>query len=238
MPPHLLLPRTLVFPPLMQFQVEKISASGGDLGGKFVFKKRVGFTGTLSSMLPMSMGACGFNRGTEGEMVHVLTEPSIVKPIGGLGRDWTSKSLLDMIAKGDTRLDGPLHALIDTGALVTGMSNFEVARALLELGLHHMRGCVFIDDDGHKRILLRDGLRVMRLEQCGLALSERFTFYDQVHTMGMDIPQPQASHAALTLSKDMTFRDYAQVASQQYDAQPVVSRALTAALTLAAPAAR
>ena len=28
--------------------------------------------------------------------------------------------------------------------------------------------------------------------------------------MGMDIPQPQAAHAALTLSKDMTFRDYAQ----------------------------
>ena len=28
-----------------------------------------------------------------------------------------------------------------------------------------MRGCAFIDDEGHKRILLRDGLRVMRLEQ-------------------------------------------------------------------------
>ena len=89
------------------------------------------------------------------------------------------------------------------------MSNLR-SRALLELGLYHVRGCVFIDDDGHKRILLRDGLCVMRLEQCGLALSKRFSFYDQVHTTGMDIPQPQAACAALTLSKDMTFRDFAQ----------------------------
>ena len=33
----------------------------------------------------------------------------------------------------------PLHALIDTGALITGYSNFEVARALLELGLDHVQ---------------------------------------------------------------------------------------------------
>ena len=40
--------------------------------------------------------------------------------------------------------------------------------------------------------------------------SKRFSFYDQVHTTGMDIKQAAASRAALTLGKDMTLRDYAQ----------------------------
>ena len=40
--------------------------------------------------------------------------------------------------------------------------------------------------------------------------SRRFTFYDQVHTTGMDIRQAPAARAAVTLGKDMTLRDYAQ----------------------------
>ena len=39
---------------------------------------------------------------------------------------------------------------------------------------------------------------------------ERFSFYDQVHTTGMDIKQVLDARAVLTLGKDMTFRDYAQ----------------------------
>ena len=40
--------------------------------------------------------------------------------------------------------------------------------------------------------------------------SRRFTFYDQVHTTGMDIKQAPAARAGVTLGKDMTLRDYAQ----------------------------
>lgn len=39
----------------------------------------------------------------------------------------------------------PFHALIDTGALITGMSNLQVAKALLKYGLKGMDGCVFLD---------------------------------------------------------------------------------------------
>lgn len=46
--------------------------------------------------------------------------------------------------------------------------------------------------------------------RCGLHPTSRFTFYDQVHTTGMDIPQAIHARAAQTLGKDMTFRDYAQ----------------------------
>ena len=43
--------RTLVFPELMRFQEEKISASGGDLGGSLIFPKRIGFTGTQQAIV-------------------------------------------------------------------------------------------------------------------------------------------------------------------------------------------
>ncbi|KUF93228.1 Peptide-N4-(N-acetyl-beta-glucosaminyl)asparagine amidase A [Phytophthora nicotianae] len=59
-------------------------------------------------------------------------------------------------------------------------------------------------------ILLRDHNAPMPLVQCGLSPSKRFTFYDQVHTTGMDIKQFVNARAVVTLGKDMTFRDYAQ----------------------------
>ena len=58
-------------------------------------------------------------------------------------------------------------------------------------------------------VLLRGG-KVVKLADSGLAWNERFSFYDQVHTTGMDIKQTVDACAALTLGKDMVFRDYAQ----------------------------
>lgn len=53
-------------------------------------------------------------------------------------------------------------------------------------------------------------MKVVKLSESGLAWHERFSFYDQVHTTGMDIKQAVDACAALTLGKDMVFRDYAQ----------------------------
>ena len=50
----------------------------------------------------------------------------------------------------------------------------------------------------------------MRLQQAGVPVHRRFSFYDQIHTTGMDIHQCIDAKAAITLGKDMTFRDYAQ----------------------------
>ena len=43
-----------------------------------------------------------------------------------------------------------------------------------------------------------------------LTLPPTPSYSDQVHTTGMDVPQPLGARAALTLGKDMTFRDFAQ----------------------------
>merc|ERR1711988_493975 len=44
----------------------------------------------------------------------------------------------------------------------------------------------------------------------GLPKRKRFTFYDMVHTTGIDIPQVEDAVAAITIGKDTTFRDFAQ----------------------------
>ena len=88
------------------------------------------------------------------------------------------QSLLNRIAKADP----PYHALIDTGALVTGMTNLEVATYLLQNGLETMQGVVFLDAADKKMILVRTSMKVMPLEQSGLNRSVIFSFYDQVHT--------------------------------------------------------
>ena len=86
----------------------------------------------------------------------------------------------------------------------------QVAHALLRAGLAEVDAVVFLDEHDRKMTLLRHGLKVVELAECGVALERRFSFYDQVHTTGMDIEQLVNAHAVLTLGKDMVFRDYAQ----------------------------
>jgi hypothetical protein len=90
------------------------------------------------------------------------------------------------------------------------MNNLQVARYLLTHGLAGMEGVVFLDEKDRKVILLRAGLRVLSLAGCGVAPHKRFTFFDQVHSTGVDVQQTLSARAAMTLGKDMTFRDFAQ----------------------------
>lgn len=99
---------------------------------------------------------------------------------------------------------------MNLGALITGLSNKAVAEYLLKAGLENMKGVVYLDESDRQMVLLRKGFKVVKLADSGLAWNERFTFYDQVHTTGMDIKQTVDACAAVTLGKDMVFRDYAQ----------------------------
>ena len=89
------------------FQVVPVSEADGSktFGCRWVLKKK---------------------KGSDGKMLHVLTNPSVVSvhfaPAG-----WTVESLLEIVANSEPRF----NALIDTGALVTGLSNEGVARKLL-----------------------------------------------------------------------------------------------------------
>jgi len=195
-----------VFPETAQHQNLKLSATGQELGGNVLFPTRLGFSGTPSDLLPLELGAPRYEPGSDAKMLAYLTDPQTVTPMKML-TDWNVEKLLTRIATADP----PIRALIDTGALVTGMSNLEVARFLLEKGLKWAEGCVFLDENDRQMILMRKDWNVIPLQRvAAMPMSKRFTFYDQVHTTGMDIKQSAAAQAAITLGKDMCLRDYAQ----------------------------
>ncbi|GLE02888.1 hypothetical protein PINS_up011752 [Pythium insidiosum] len=196
--------RQHVFPSCMNFQKLKVSACGHELGSNELFSRRIGFSGTPSNLLPLDLGECYYEPRSDGSIFTALTNPRIVSIERKV--NWSARSLLLDIA----RANPPFHALIDTGALITGFENHEVAAFLLEHLPAEMEGVVFLDQDDRQMILLRDHNAPMPLVQCGLNPAKRFTFYDQVHTTGMDIKQCVNARAVVTLGKDMTFRDYAQ----------------------------
>lgn len=196
--------RQHVFPLCMNFQKLKISACGHELGSNSLFANRIGFSGTPSNLLPMDLGECYYEPRSDGSIFQTLTNDRVVSIERKI--NWTARSILLDIAQANP----PVHALIDTGALITGFDNQEVATFLLAHLPQEMEGVVYLDAEDRQMILLRDHNAPMPLVQCGLHPSKRFTFYDQVHTTGMDIKQCVHARAVLTLGKDMTFRDYAQ----------------------------
>lgn len=67
-------------------------------------------------------------------MVHYLTDPAVASH-RLLDTEWSVTRLLSEVARST---DPPFHALIDGGALVTGMTNLEVAR-WVNLGNYFVR---------------------------------------------------------------------------------------------------
>ena len=199
-----------VFPSTMHHQRVKICSSGQELGSRILFGRRLGFSGTPSNLLPVHLLPCHFELGSEGKILYTLTNPEITtesplsKELEDSGETWSAKGILDQICRSN------YHALIDTGALITGYSNFEVAQYLIENGLSNLKGCVFLDSSDRKMIYIRGAEKAIPLSECGLSRGDRFTFYDQVHTTGMDIKQHLNAVAIQTIGKDMSFRDLAQ----------------------------
>ncbi|KAF7457140.1 EF hand family protein [Cryptosporidium felis] len=197
----------LVFPELLEYSERQLSASGQEIGGEILFSTRLGFSGTPSELLPVELGRCEFEKGSDGEMIHYLTNGSIVSSIEILDVDWTVRDFLMGICRSR---DKEVHALIDSGAFVTGLSNVQVAEFLLRNGLKDIDAVVFIDERDKQMIMLRDGFRVIEISQCGVSLERRFAFYDHVHSIGQDVKHTPLAKAILTVSKDMVFRDFAQ----------------------------
>ena len=193
-----------VFPATMSFSSLKLSASGQELGGAIVFGSRLGFSGTPSELLPEELGTPTYEEGDDARMLTVLTSSAALSH-ELLRPGWNARAILRRAATAEPRR----HALIDTGALVTGLSNAEAASFLLSTGLSSFEACVYLEG-GRKLVLRRGGGPPLTLERCGVQPARRFVFFDHVHTTGTDVELPAHARAFLTVGKDVTFRDLAQ----------------------------
>ena len=127
----------IIFPEVLAYQNLKLSACGQELGGDMLFGRRIGFSGTPSDILPQELGSCQYEKGSDGKVVHYLTHPAVVRHVN-IPLGWSVASLLNYIATAQP----PFLALIDTGALITGMSNRMVSETLLASGLVGLKGVV------------------------------------------------------------------------------------------------
>lgn len=98
--------------------------------------------------------------------------------------------------------------LLDTGALIKGISNKEAAESIQGLinKSSPLKGTVYFNEDNSIVVHL-DGCEPVALDT--VAISERFSYYDQVHTTGVDIKQSPRAKAVLTYSYN-TVRDMTQ----------------------------
>jgi hypothetical protein len=98
-----------VFPKIMAFQEIKASACGHELGSSMLFGRRIGFSGTPSNLLPIDLGECFYEPGSDGNIVTVLSDPNVTTA-EVLSDDWGPRMLLRKIATSQPSF----HALIDT----------------------------------------------------------------------------------------------------------------------------
>ena len=208
--------RTLVFPRCTSRRKIKIQASGTDISADTIFHARLGMSGTPSSMEWPGLDYAVFNKVDQAKTLKTLTDPSIMNVFHDkVFMQWTVKGLLREVAS-----SGRVHALIDTGALITGFDNREVAQELLEHLPPKFHGVAYLNEKTDAQTLL---LRVKPgetgpgsadtdplLKDARVPMESRFTFYDQIHTTGVDIKQAPNAVAAITLNKGMTYRDLAQ----------------------------
>eukprot|EP00439_Symbiodinium_sp_Y106_P034835 s424_g4.t1 len=178
-----------VFPGVMGLSDSLLSCTAQDGGTRC---RRLGFSGTPSEVLPASMGKIHYEQGCDAKILSTLLNANVVTRTETLPAGWDPAWLLQRAATGE------FHALIDAGALVAA------SKLLESLPSSSFFGVVFLTEADESVVLVRDG-RILPLADCGL-------FYDHVHTTGLDVPQAPYARAALTLGKDMLWRDYAQAA--------------------------
>jgi hypothetical protein len=87
----------LIFPEVLVYQGLKLSACGQELGGDMFFGKKIGFSGTPSDILPLELGSCHYERGSDGRVVHYLSSTNVMRtrivPTG-----WNARSILELVA--------------------------------------------------------------------------------------------------------------------------------------------
>jgi hypothetical protein len=228
----------IVFPAISSFSKESISADAVDMSD--MFSLIFGFSGTLTkNVYPLSWGKEGgeftpnLNDDDQTRMKTVLCDLTCVNIVymvqysdkqwrivsdenqsRNFESSWKVQDLLEAVA---TQTE--VSCLIDCGALVTGLSNDEVAAFFMNLKNDDHRFeafrnkfsvCVFWDSSDAPVALEREGSAVIQLSACSKPVEEWFVYFDHVHTTGIDLLLPRSAVAVVTIGSDTVLRDYQQ----------------------------
>ncbi|KAL8364190.1 hypothetical protein RB601_009770 [Gaeumannomyces tritici] len=198
----------VVYPKYLKEFPSKLSASGWDLGDVKVHPT-TGFSGTNDSreLLPLSVSHLDLpeQKHTNALVLeYLLRDENDVISIPSRGTsssDTDAEQLLNLVVG----MPKEVQVILDVGAQILELSNFEVAYKWLKMRGHGKKACVYFEDDdemwvvdlnGHKEPLLTSPF-ARQLDMC-------LIFLDEAHTRGTDLKLPDHYRAALTLGANLT----------------------------------
>jgi len=156
--------------------------------------------------------------GTVGEALHVIQQRCPANGVRVLQQTQPKQILAEVLAHYFS-LGSDFTALIDGGALLNGVSNLDVAQALLR----HASSCrpdiqavIFFKSNAEGKdelvYLQQGGTKTYPFEQCKVPLTARWTYLDHCHGFGADVPQKSNAAGLILLGSDQFLYEWEQQA--------------------------
>ncbi|KAI0844999.1 hypothetical protein F5Y00DRAFT_265964 [Daldinia vernicosa] len=199
----------IVFPKEMKEFSHRLSASGWDIG-EVKTHPTTGFSGTNDSrqVLPYDVEQLDLedqkhtNALVLENLLHPKNSVTLLPP-----RQESENSVAEVLLNVITKLDPPTRVILDVGAQILELNNFEVAKTWLHKTSDDttIQAAIFVDDHDELHVLDRKGHSeplhtspfVSQLDVC-------VVFLDEAHTRGTDLKLPRDYRAAVTLGANLT----------------------------------
>ncbi|KAF8545715.1 hypothetical protein OG21DRAFT_1383420, partial [Imleria badia] len=186
----------------------KLAASSWDLAERRERPITVsGFSGTNDSqyLLPTSITQRDLDhqRGTNASILAHLLQPknnsyTLISHPNGQRR--TTLELLKMVVDQEPAI----RVILDVGAQILDFSNYQLAKAWLNLS-SDSDGAIFFSEDDELMVLTKDGTHQTLLSSPLSGRLDRCIVYlDDAHTRGTDLKFPSGFRAAVTLGPKVT----------------------------------
>ncbi len=115
-----------------------------------------------------------------------------------------AQALVDQIFEESKKVKGGFQTIIDLGALFKGVEDFVPQAILTQPEGPGMSGVVFFDKETNELLIQERGWKKPKpFEQSSLEPHQRFTFYDEPHTIGAHIVQKFDGRAAITVGENL-----------------------------------
>ncbi|OTB10950.1 hypothetical protein K445DRAFT_236605 [Daldinia sp. EC12] len=199
----------LVFPKEMKEFPYRLSASGWDIG-EVKTHEMTGFSGTNDSRQVLPLGVKQLDLETQ-KHTNALVLENLLRPENSITllppRQESEDSIAEVLLNTITKLNPPTRVILDVGAQILELDNFEVARTWLEKTSDdtQIEAAIFVD--GHDEICVLDrkghfeplhtSSYMSRLDVC-------VVFLDEAHTRGTDLKLARDYRAAVTLGANLT----------------------------------
>ncbi|KAJ5471830.1 hypothetical protein N7539_008773 [Penicillium diatomitis] len=198
----------IVFPKEIKEFADKLSASGWDTG-ELRTNPTVGFSGTNDSRktLPLTVKQLDLpeqNHTNALILEYLLRRENSVVDIPTYHRSGQSdvSILLELVAK----LNPLTKVILDVGAQILELNNFEVARQWLSIAQNdQIRGAIFVNDEDNICVVDTEGrVELLQTSPFAFQMEACLVFLDEAHTRGIDLKLPVDYRAAVTLGPGIT----------------------------------